>query len=267
MSSNWRVQLTDGGEGIVLSVDAHAFIKSFKNIPSISLDYSPKYTNSILVVGFSLDFQYNDPALMPEICDMLADVNFINLYDDPKDTQSDRTELYEKAAIIRVRGCWWVDNYAGKGVPRKTTTWRGEYNNHAMYVYVPGLDLSRVKNISFHKDQGAIPNNIGDYHFHYVGILDITDVDIMSKINTNVLDINIETDNLPENWYRLLENVKYFILRVGGTISDVPMTFTCDKLLAYEVSDRNSEHVVWDNLDEVCEANRPKPFATKSARS
>lgn len=265
MSSNWRVQLTDGGEGIVLSVDAHAFIKSFKNIPSISLDYSPKYTNSILVVGFSLDFQYNDPALMPEICDMLADVNFINLYDDPKDTQSDRTELYEKAAIIRVRGCWWVDNYAGKGVPRKTTTWSGEYNNHAMYVYVPGLDLSRVKNISFHK--GAIPDNIGDYHFHYVGILDITDVDIMSKINTNVLDINIETDNLPENWYRLLENVKYFILRVGGTISDVPMTFTCDKLLAYEVSDCNSEHVVWDNLDEVCEANRPKPFATKSARS
>lgn len=267
MSNNWKVQCAvNGEEGDVLPVDAYAFIKSFNSIFSVFLEYLPDNHNVIVLIGNSImRFEYNDPSAMPEICEMLRNVDFVELHIGSASEQSDKTELYEKAVIIYSKNIW-LEEYAEKCIPYRPSKWKGEYDNRLKYTYAPGFDLSRVRNVSFNAKICEIPDDIEDYQFYSVYVSDITDMDKLLKINAEVLDINFNEVSSPEDWHRLLEKAKYITMRTSDTFAEPP-ELICPQLLAYNISDDQKEHITWDELDEICEANRPKSGGLKSARN
>lgn len=264
----WRVDYEVNGRSAPATVDVYAFVKSFTKVFTIDLVFYPKKPNNIKVTnGSCIRFKYNNPDKMPEICDMVKDIDFVFLYVDWDDIQSDKTELYKKATIIHP---YWegdfpkrdnkISNYASKCLSYSGNT----------SAYKPGMDLSQVKNIEFASDSlKHISDIIENYHFNYVEVSDVDDAKDLEKINTEVLRItSIEADsNFLHNWYQSLAKVKYFIMNTDSYIDDVPPNFTSDRLLAYDISYGNNVRMTWDVLDKICESNQPRFGKTKSARS
>lgn len=264
MISNWKVQWSGNNRESTLSVDAHAFVKSFNDIFSIGLRYNPRGCNNIILsVNSYIEFEYNDPCMMPEICEMLRYVNFVELHVDAVDNQSDKTELYDKAVIIISHQ---INDCSEKFIPRDFSVWMGEYDDRLKYMYKPGFDLSRVRSVSF-VPGGGIPDDVENYQFYYVEVYDIVDIDKLLKINTEILRVDLDTFDSPDDWYRLLEKVKYFILYTDDALPVLQQWPACNQLLAYDINDKYDKHITLDELDEICKANRPRSSSLKSARN
>lgn len=278
---NWSISYKVRGRSAPVAVDTHAFIKSFTKVFTIDLMFYPAKCNRITISDGSLiKFRYNDPNKMPEICDMVGDIDFVLLYADQDDTWSDKTELYEKAVIIQpYYGAKYpqhsngIEGYMDKCVPLGSSKWNGMYNDNLLYEYEQGMDLTRVKNIVLAQgDFENMPEIFKDYHFNYVKVINIDDVDKLANINAEVLHIVInqmsDQSDFRHNWHRLLTKVKYFMMSAQlDDNDDVPSNITCDRLLAYDINYSKNTRMTWDILDEICESNRPRFREIKSARS
>lgn len=261
-TDDWLVFNHIGGYSVPLSVDAWLFVKSFNKIFTIELAYRPDEPNYVILArGSLLHFSYNHPERVPEICEMVCDLDFVELEYDVSENQSDKSRLYQKAVIIRTHGDI-IDEYAEKYIPRTRSLWEGYYEDNKLYMCDSEMDLSRVTRIFLFD---LVPSDIGNHHFKYVQTYGINNIDELLKINTDIL--KVVADYLPDDWWRLLENVKYIILDTNARIRDTPANFVCNNLLAYNIPNFSGRGTSWKALDTICDSHRRKYGKTKSARS
>lgn len=264
MNNDWTVRYQAGGHSSILSVDARLFIKSFNKVFTIELFYEKDLDGRIsLTNGSVLEFLYNDPARVPEICEMVRGIDFVELHIYYADKESDKTSLCEKAAIIYA-DIDYIGEYIEKYVPYMHNRWRNNYDDRTVPIYNSDFDLNRVKYVAFHD---FIPNNIGNYRFKYVHLNGVVDTNEILKINTDILDINTGINHIQDDWHRLLEKVEYLKIEANDRVVDIPLELTCDRLLAYDISDFSGNRKTWKALDAICESHRRRYCKTKSARS
>lgn len=266
MSTDWGLfNQDDDGRTFAIIADPHTFVQDIAKIFTINIDYDPEAKNSItLCPHSSLNFAYNNPDKLPEICNMLYDKSYVELYIELVEHQLKATGLYHKAAIIFVMQAKYngqLEEYSHKCVPFNGSPWVDEYEEGRLYDYEPLMDLSRVSSISLAYD---IPDNIGDYQFYFVTITQWCNVEQLLKINTEILQIWLGKD-VPHDWHRLLAKVKYFMLYADAIIPDPPDDVICDNLLDYDIVGHHVQR--WDVLDKQCGPSPARFGKTKSARS
>lgn len=270
---NWRVAVDD--EDTEIDINPVDFIRGIRNIYTLSIKYSTRdlyyrdwvckdaceesckgecawiyYIGATSRVNFDIRSEHINEAL-----DIIGSLHFtclrIKSHEPNTNFPPELFDLCRKAGYIITHNiCMLPDEFL-----HKTITPSSEKNERSRSKYTGCIDSLNAKNVIF---DDALPENIGDYEFHYVKLSGMRcyTVKELSKIKTDILEIRNPDYYLETNWYKILaeSQVKYFVIWSGCHPSIPDDAEFSNNILAYSARSHKTRRPR-NSLDERCRIN------------